>query len=538
MSSVPDPIAYGPTWERDDEGQFVLPDHTLGWQVLGWTAKWLRQPDGPDAGRPWKATPEQARFLLWWFAIDQRGRWLYPYGVLRRVKGWGKDPLAAVIAAVEFAGPCRFAGWDDGGEPVAVPHPAAWVQVGAVSREQTRVTMTLFPSLLSEALVDDQQVDLGKEIIYADRGRRRLEAVTSSPRSLEGSRATFVVANETQHWLTANEGHAMAAVIDRNAIKSRDGSSRALALTNAHAPGEDSVAERDWDAFLKLAQSKGQGWLYDSLEAPADTDLSDEDSLRAGICAARGDSYWLDEDRTVQAVWDPRTPPSTSRRFYLNQLAAAEDAWVAPHEWDACQADDALEPGDEVTLGFDGSRTDDWTALIACRMSDGLVQLLDCWDPAKHGGEAPREAIDAAVAHAHETYQVAAFFSDVHPWESYVDQWGREFGDRYRAKPHRDHACGFDMRTRTADFTRAAEKAELEIVDGTLTYATSPVLSQHVKNARRRPNRHGVGFGKEHRESSRKVDAAVAMVLARLARDQVLRGGKSSKKPSTRMVGV
>lgn len=33
------------------------------------------------------------------------------------------------------------------------------------------------------------------------RGARRIEAVTSSPRALEGGRPTFTVANETQHWV-------------------------------------------------------------------------------------------------------------------------------------------------------------------------------------------------------------------------------------------------------------------------------------------------------------------------------------------------
>ena len=537
MSLVLDPVAYGPTWRRDGDGKFVLPERTLGWQVLGWTHEFLRQPDGPDAGQPWKATAEQARFLLWWYAVDERGRWLFPYGVLRRVKGWGKDPLGAVICSVEFAGPCRFDGWDADGAPVAVPHQASWVQVAAVSRDQTRITMTLFPAMFSDDLVAEQRIDLGKEIIYADRGRRRLEAVTSSPRSLEGARATFVLANETQHWMSANEGHAMAEVIDRNAIKSRDGSSRALSLTNAHAPGEDSVAERDWDAFLKVesGRSRSAGFLYDSLEAPADTDLSDGGSLRAGIRAARGDSHWLDEDRTVAAVWDPRTAESTSRRFYLNQLSAAEDAWVEPAAWDRCESGERLVDGDQVALGFDGARTDDHTALLACRMSDGLIELLDVWDPEQHGGEAPREDVDAAVGAAHRRFRVSAFFSDVHPWETYVDAWNVEWGAGYQGRAHRDHAVGFDMRTRLAEFTRAAEKAAQEIDDGMLAHAGGR-LSEYVKNTRRRPNRHGVGMGKEHRESKRKIDAAVAMVLARLARDAARsRGGK---RPSRRMMGV
>jgi hypothetical protein len=83
-------VAYGPTWRRDDRGSFVLPERTLGWHVLGWASKWLEQPDGPDAGRPWKFTDEQARFVLWWYSLDEQGRWLFPYGTLRRVKGWGR----------------------------------------------------------------------------------------------------------------------------------------------------------------------------------------------------------------------------------------------------------------------------------------------------------------------------------------------------------------------------------------------------------------------------------------------------------------
>jgi hypothetical protein len=73
----------------------------------------------PDAGRPWRYTDEQARFILWWFAIDEHGRFVYRYGMLRRVKGWGKDPVGATLCATEFVGPCRFAGWDADGDPVA-----------------------------------------------------------------------------------------------------------------------------------------------------------------------------------------------------------------------------------------------------------------------------------------------------------------------------------------------------------------------------------------------------------------------------------
>lgn len=81
------PVAIGPTWTRGDDGKYVLPKHTLGWAVLAWTAQWLQHEDG----RPWRFTSEQARFILWWYAVDERGRFVYRDGVLQRLKGWGKD---------------------------------------------------------------------------------------------------------------------------------------------------------------------------------------------------------------------------------------------------------------------------------------------------------------------------------------------------------------------------------------------------------------------------------------------------------------
>src|SRR5690606_843725 len=141
------------------------------------------------------------RLTLWWYAMDPVSRrFLWRDGVIQRLKGWGKDPLIATWAAFEFVGPCRFGGIADEGNEWGVParqalgvqHPAAWVTIAAVSQDQTQNTMTLFPSILARRGIDEYRIDLGKEINYAGRGRARIEAVTSSPRALEGGRPTFV----------------------------------------------------------------------------------------------------------------------------------------------------------------------------------------------------------------------------------------------------------------------------------------------------------------------------------------------------------
>ncbi len=274
----------------------MLPRLTLGWQILGWTAEYLLQPDGPKAGEPWKFTNEQARLVLWWYEIDRQGRFTERYGMLRRMKGWGKDPFAAALCSVEFVGPCRFGGWN-GKEPFAIPHSAAWVQTAAVSKDQTRNTMTLFPGMLSPRAVKEFSIDLGKEIIYGHHGRCRIEAVTSSPRALEGPRATFTVKNETHHWLKPNEGIEMAAVIARNAAKARDGSSRVLAISNAHSPGEGSDAEHDYEAYEQIRDGlKPQnGWFVEDTLAP--NAIRDIEETELGFFLEGADGKLVYEDR-------------------------------------------------------------------------------------------------------------------------------------------------------------------------------------------------------------------------------------------------
>lgn len=507
---------------------------TLGWDVITWAHDNLLQPDGPNAGDRWNWTNEQVRLLLWWYAVDEHGRFVYRRGTLRRVKGWGKDPFAAALAAVELLGPCRFGGFDRSGQAIAVPHPAPWIQVAAVSKDQTRNTMSLFPGLFgSKQRAKALGVDLGKEIIYSDAGGR-IEAVTSSPRALEGGRPTFVILNETQHWLSNNEGHAMAEAVARNLAKIRDGAARALSITNAHEPGEDSVAEREWDAWLKIesGKSRATGVLYDSLEAPVDTELRDPDSLAAGIRAARGDSVWLDVERLVAEVYDPRTPPSMARRFYLNQVVAAEDAWLAPHEWNALARPDAfVADGDEVALFFDGGRSDDATGIVGCRLSDGHLFTVGVWEkpegPAGDGWEVDRDDVDRVMSQAVARFSVRALYCDVALWESYVDLWRDRWAEQLSVwattgSGKKGHATAWDMRSRNGEFTAAAERFAADVAQGDLTHDGNPILTRHVLNARRAPNRFGVSLRKEHRESTRKIDLAVCAVGARMARRDVM----------------
>src|SRR5690606_27754432 len=173
----------------------------------------------------------------------------------------------------------------------------------------------------------------------------------------------------------------MDAVIERNATKSADGQSRTQAITNAFEPGADSVAERARDPYeaMEAGRTAQTGLFYDSLEAPPEAKLT-EAWIEPTLRAVRGDSTWLDIGRLKSSILDTRNPPSRSRRFWYNMIDAAEDAWMARYEWEACKREDlSLADGDEVVVFFDGSKSDDATGLAACRMSDGLVSTLGVW---------------------------------------------------------------------------------------------------------------------------------------------------------------
>jgi hypothetical protein len=529
------PISYGPSWQRDRRG-FVLPQYTLGWEILGWCAKYLLIPDGPMAGEPWKFTDEQTRLLLWWYAVDREGRFAYRRGTLRRMKGWGKDPFTAVLCAVEFIGPCRFKRFE-GSEPIGVRHGAGWVQVAAVALEQTRTTMTLFPGLFSRRAIDEFKIDVGKEIIYGMGGRSRIEALTTSSRAQEGPRPTFAFLNETHHWLLANEGHSMRQTIMRNLAKT---GGRALAGTNAHNPGEGSVAEADWDAYQQViaGTTRATGILYDSLEAPPDVVMSDPESLRAGLVGARGDSLWLDVDRLMEEIYDPETPASVSRRYYLNQITAAEDAWLSADEWDACADPEHVVPdGAIITLGFDGSKTGDHTALVGCEVETGHLFTVAVWDPANEpDGEINRLKVDAAVAGAFKRYDVVGFYADRSPWESYVDKWAEQYGDQLCAKVSVKQPVEWNSASGKAT-TEAQQSFKAAILDHDSTHEGSATARYYVLNGRAFTGTHGVYVGKENRNSARKIDWLDAAILARQSRQDYI-ALPDNKKRQQKSIGV
>lgn len=530
--------------------------------VFEWGRRFLRH---HLDGSPWQYTRDQRRFLWLWYAVDDDGYWLYTSGVFRRSKGAGKDPFSAAYLLTELCGPVRFRGWTtwQGRRwPAAMTQRSALVQIGANSEAQAQDVLAVANAMVSAELKARYGFDAGKLRSNADKVGGRLQLLTTSMKTAEGDPATAILLNESHHMTRESGGHDLAAVARRNVGKSPGGLARILEMTNAHAPGKDSVAEMSHEAWLAQVKGKtrGRGLLYDSREWAPDTDIYDEESLMRGLAQSYHDAPWVHLPRIRDEVWDPRTPPGDSRRFYGNQIQAAEDAWCDPQDVKATarqeKSVEKLADGDEVVIFGDGSKSDDATGLVAVRMADGYAEVLHVQHP-KKGQIVNRDAVDHAVIEAFKRFKVAAFFFDPSHvkdddaigdddrfWWPLCDEWAQRYGQRLKfwAKRSGDdkHPIVFDMSkpSNLSRFVPAVEQACADIAAHVLTHDGSAYLVDHLTNARRAPGRYGVSISKEHRESRHKIDLAVCLCGARMLWRAVKlsRVGKGSRSGQGRVV--
>ena len=503
---------------------------------------YLKQPDGPDAGNRWEFTESQVRFILWWYALTPEGRWMFYHGVRRYPKGAGKSPFAAVLAMIELLAPVRFWRWDSDapggvvGKAVSMP----LVQIGATSHDQANVnTMRMVRALLPKKsrILRDYDIEAGKTIFHVP-GGGQLMVITSSPTTEEGALVTFAILDQTESFTATNGGIALAEVMDRNVGKS---GSRIIETSNAWEPGAGTVAETTFDAWVSQEEGKLKGKgkiLYDSRMAPPDVDFDDVSSIRKAVEFAYGDAFWADTDDIVEnRILSPRTPLDVSKRFYLNWPESAEDAWTTQQKWARLSDPEfRINDGDDITMFFDGSRTDDATALVGCHVETGFVFTLGVWEPLGTRN-VPVDEVHFAIRSAQEKWNVCAFFADVNEWEESTKitwrEWFEEGLDIWAVPSGRDpQPVAWDMRSHTAEFTQACEMVLSEIEspgDPVFWHDGDSALGRHVVNARRRPNRWGISIGKEAPKSPKKIDACVCMIGARHARRLVL-GSKAYKE--------
>jgi phage terminase large subunit-like protein len=165
-----------------------------------------------------------------------------------------------------------------------------------------------------------------------------------------------------------------------------------------------------------------------------------------------------------------------------------------------------LSRDDAITLGFDGGIRDDSTALIACRVEDNAIFPVHVWerpDGAKEW-EVDFVSVDLFVREYLENYNVVRMNCDPAYWQDIVGRWAMDYeGIVWEWWTNRKKAMA-----------ESNERFHTAVVTGVIKHKGDEVLTRHVLNAHVEETPWGDLLRKDIRGGSRKIDAAVAAVLA------------------------
>lgn len=543
---------------------------SLGGIAVWWVETFVVHGRGDIAGQPIRYGDEYTGFVFDCYALDARGRRLYDSAFFSRPKGTDKSGVAAALSLLEAFGPCRFAGFAKGGEtytflgqtyhyakgePMGRPVTQPIIRILATEEGQTgNVYDSIYFNLTSDdaplnQLVKAYGVDAGKTRVLLPKssGGGSIEPMSSGAASKDGGLETFVVFDES-HLYNVDRLKKMYGTVTRNLRKRKKlAEPWYIETTTMYQPGEESVAEDTYRLADLIQEGRTRrkrllfdhrwGELGDALQGEDESDEAYEERISTAFADAYGDAVeWNDVDDMLDAFFDPRNVEAEQRRYFLNAIVEANNSWLKFAEWAQIGLSErakaakkagekfAWRPpkaGETITLGFDGSRSDDATALVACRVSDGYVwpviieESPDSEESKKWTVDQPK--VDKRVRETLKKFTVVGFFADPPYWQDYVDAWDKDFGDQMVVRGTRDKGMHFYTSNHKA-MAMAIERAHTAILAGNVIHGNDLQLTRHIMNARRWERNGGDVIGKEKRGSKNKMDAAMATVLALEAR--------------------
>jgi hypothetical protein len=261
--------------------------------------------------------------------------------------------------------------------------------------------------------------------------------------------------------------------------------------------------------------------LYDAgPEVPWVEDLADKRALRKALRVARGDAKWVPVERIVAEIQDPATDPADARRFYLNQLVKGELAAVDPHRWaELARPDFDVPASTRIGVGFDGSISDDATALRGCT-ADGHRFTIAVWERpmgAPRDWRVPRLEVEAKVAETFERFDVGRMLCDPAKWWTEIEEWAA----RYNAGRKAEDAVviAFDT-NQTRRMSAACDRYSTAMAEGSSTHDGDETATRHVLAMARKkvrvndPDDDGRSRFVFVKMDTRKIDVGIADVLA------------------------
>lgn len=195
------------------------------------------------------------------------------------------------------------------------------------------------------------------------------------------------------------------------------------------------------------------------------------------------------------------------RRYRLGQWVGQAQSWLPWGSWDnlADSERGIPEEGETVVLAFDGSASGDSTALIGCTL-DGHVFVVEIWESPEGDDRwrVPRAEVASVIDQAIERWDVRELAADPWGWRTELEEWSEK---------HK----GIVVEWNTAHRGRmapATDRVYAAVMSGDLSHDGDPLLSAHISNAVAKSTPMGDLISKDKRNSNKKIDSAVAAIVA------------------------
>lgn len=507
------------------------PLYSLGFLVTDWVEQHCKVPGGVYEGEPlifngWQLFCTLNHYRVRPDAVADPRRLVAPFFYRRSVivgpQKCGKSPWGAGMLLAEGVGPTLFAGWaSDGdeyrcedhgcgcgwvyayrpGEPMGVPRRKSLLGLLAYAESQTNnVYEPLQTMIHSGPLAEFVHVREGF-IRLPNRGK--IVPLSSAARSKLGQPLTGALGDESGLYTATNR------VLDtwqtmRRGVAAMQG--RTIELTNPWDPMENSAAQQ---AFTSRRPDVFRYYR----KPPADLSYANKRHRHKIHRFVYADSPWVDvAGIDAEAAELVETDPTQAERFFGNRLVQGLGAWLTEELWESGRREGRTVPrGAAVALGFDGSDSDDWTA-IRLVTSDGFRftptygpdARPTIWNPAEWGGSIPRGEVMAAMDEICRRYRVVRAFCDPRDWQSEIGAWALEYG----AEVFAEWAT-----YRITQMHDALERARTDLKSGRSTHDGCPITTLHALAARKvaKPGDKYI-LGKP--SQNQKIDAVMADTLA------------------------
>lgn len=344
---------------------------------------------------------------------------------------------------------------------------------------------------LHPALARRSQIHTSKIVVPGTDGR--LEPLPATPAALQGYAPALVVVDECAE-VSASTFEAMQLSLGKTP--------HSLLIGISTAPVDP---DSSWNRLRDLAQSGEDKSLYwREWSAPEGCDPSDP-----AVWAACNPAYGDFLDPAAIASSFKTTRLESFMRYRLNMPVSDAGAWIPWGTFEALAAPGPVPAGTRIVVGFDGSVSGDSTVLIGATVDpEPYVFVIAAWEAPENpqgakGWQVPRAEVSAAVAAVYDRYDVAEFCADPPYWRSEIQQWAAEYPNVVEFPSHQPARMG-----------PATDLVYSLITDKRLAHDGSDLLMRHVRNCVVRQTTAGDVVSKNHKDSPRRIDAAIGMILA------------------------